>query len=135
MRVSGGGREERHESGPDSFEGIGGGKGRYSVFQNEVAVHEILELFGGLQSGSGLTLSHKPLGPADELSDSRDRTSRAGSGAATLSDKSVGMGMILHGEDGVEKATARIKPRSSAKAGSRKRPLRKSAKGIFRERK
>ena len=70
-----------------------------SVFQNEVAVHEILELFGGLQSGSGLTLSHKPLGPADELSDSGDRTSRAGSGAATLSDTSVGMGAILHGED------------------------------------
>ena len=68
--MPGGGREERHESRPDGFEGIGVGEGRYSVFQNEVAVHEILELFDGLQSGSGLTLSHKPLGPADELSDS-----------------------------------------------------------------
>ena len=47
-------------------------RGGNRVFQDEVLVDEILELFGGLHGGPGPALPHKPLGPADELGGSGD---------------------------------------------------------------
>ena len=65
-------RAERREGCPNGLERIGGGEGGNRVFQDEVLVDEILELFGGLHGGPGPALPHKPLGPADELGGSGD---------------------------------------------------------------
>ena len=98
------------------------------VFQEEVPVDEILKLLSGLHEGAGPTLTHKPVGPADTLDGGRYGTSRAGPGAAAQGDKSRGMG-AGHGKDGVGEALV------VGKGRSRRRPLRKSAMGILRERK
>ncbi len=74
-----------------------------------------MELFGGLHSGPGPALPHKPLGSADTLGGSGDGTSRAGSESAALGDKRGGVGPS-HGEDRIRKATVVGKGRNEQKA-------------------
>ncbi len=53
----GSGRTQRSEGGSDSVEGIGRGERRKSSLSDEIAVNEVLQLFGGLHGGAGPMLS------------------------------------------------------------------------------
>ncbi len=52
----GGRRIQRSKGGSDSVEGIGRKEKRKSSLSNEIAVNELLQLFGGLHGGAGPTL-------------------------------------------------------------------------------
>ncbi len=53
----GGGRTQQIKGGSDSVEGIGRSGRRKFSLSNEIAVNEVLQLFGGLHGGTGPMLS------------------------------------------------------------------------------
>ena len=85
----GSGRTQQSEGGSDSVEGIGRSERRKSGLSDEIAVDEVLQLFGGLHGGAGPTLSQETLRPANELGFGRCGTARVGRRPGACSDEDM----------------------------------------------